>query len=380
MAGVILLVVLIVAVTGFLLTRKSPTLPGPGPSSTPSVSATTSGTTNPGPVKAPMQGLVLERAAQLDDAAAGLVGGLVANASWADLQPTVDGPITDGNAIDQALAMASTFNTAHPTTPVAVKIRVLAGTAAPEWAKTLNGFQPVPVSNVQSGQAGTLGPFWTPAYTAAYSQLQAKLAARYDANPLIRDVTISQCMTVFAEPFQRDDTNFEQLFAQGYSVDADRACLSGQIAAHRVWRTTHQSLAFNPYRPWQDNGSGSLSQPLGSEVFPIAVMAQCRAVLGVLCTLENNSIRQQFITLPQQPSSSAKPMLAQYAAMYEAMRRLGPALTFQTAGPRAVGDLHATVAWAITLGANSVEIPQTYDPAAMSADNAALMANPTGPR
>ena len=75
--------------------------------------------------------------------------------------------------------------------------------------KTLGGFQPVPVTHVQTEQPGTLGPFWTEEYIDAYAELQRLLAARYDDNPLVRDNAISGCMTVFAEPFQRDLTNFD---------------------------------------------------------------------------------------------------------------------------------------------------------------------------
>jgi hypothetical protein len=381
-------VAVVLAVLAFVVFHGagSPTPGGsasPQPSATttassPSPSASQSATTPPASaLKPPMQGLVLERATMPPASDAGLIGGIVATVPWAQLQPTKGGPVPDQNPVDQAIAVARAFDAAHPATPIYVKIRVLAGTNAPDWAKTLGGFSPVSITNIQSGQAGTLGPFWTPGYAAAYADLQAKLAARYDSNPLVRDVTVAQCMTVFAEPFQRDDTNFAALYAAGYTVAADQECLRGQVDAHRVWKHTHQSLSFNPYKPWQLGATGALTQALAGEDFTLSVMAYCRAQLGAACTLENNSIRSAFIGMQSPTSSQGTAQLRQYAALYQEIVRLGPAITFQTAGPNAVGDLHATVGWAVSLGANSVEIPRGYAAALMRADNQALLANPT---
>jgi len=307
---------------------------------------------------------------------AGLIGGIVATVPWADLQSAPGSQLPTGNAIDQAISVAKAFNAAHPATPIYVKVRIIAGIGAPMWAKTLDGFRPVKVTNTASGQSGTVGPFWTAAYAAAYADLQAKLAVRYDAEPLVRDVTVSQCMTVFAEPFQRDE-DFTGFYAQGYTVAADQACLRQQIDAHRIWKHTHQSLSFNPYRPWQLDQSGGISQSLMSEDFVLQEMRYCRTALGALCTLENNSIRFSFIGM-QSAAAQAAPQARQYAVMYRAIASMGPAITFQTAGPRTVGNLPATVRWAVSLGANSVEIGQMYDAAQMQTDNAALLANPTG--
>jgi hypothetical protein len=322
-----------------------------------------------------MLGLVLERATMPPPVDAGLISGIVATVPWAELQPTPNGPIPAGNPIDVALNVARVFNKAHPATPIYVKIRVIAGIGAPDWVKTLGGFRPVAVTNSQSGQSGTVGPFWKPEYATAYSGLQARLAALYDNTPLVRDVTISGCMTVFAEPFQRDE-DFSGFYAEGYTVAADQVCLRAQIDAHRVWKHTHQSLSVNPYRPWQASASGALTQsPYGAD-FVLQEMQYCRSTLGPLCTLENNSIRSSFIGMQDSAATQRSPQARQYALLYQNIEHLGPAITFQTAGPATVGDLPSVVRWAVSLGANSVEIGRLYDQSTMRRDNASLLANP----
>lgn len=364
LSGVAILV--LVGVVGYLVVRL--TTGGNGPPTPPS-------SPTPGAIKSPMQGLVLENAQAPKGSDAGTVGGIVAQVTWAQLQPAPHQDLPDGNVIDQALAMARSFNAAHPKDPIYVKIRLLAGVSAPSWVKTLGGFHPVQLANKQGGRGGTIGPFWTSAYLAAYGQLQDKLAARYDGNPLVRDNTISGCSTLFAEPFQRDDTGFSQLVGAGYTTADDQRCLLQEIDAHRAWRQTRQSLAVNPYRTWAATSAG-VDQAAADNAFTERVMKYCRERLATLCTLENNSARSSWI----QPGSAARAASspALYQDLYTVMRTLGPPLTIQTAGPTLVGDLPTTVRWAIGLGANSVEIPENYDAAAMRRDNAALIANPTG--
>jgi hypothetical protein len=331
-----------------------------------------------GSIKTPIQGL-LDRAGFPPPELQGVVAGFVANVNWSAIQPTPYGPIVrgSGNALDQALAEAQAYNAAHPTQPpMEVKLRLYAGIDAPNWVKTLNGFKPVQIQNVQSGLSGTVGPFWTASYATAYQDLQTKLAAIYDGNPLLREVVISQCMTVYAEPFLRDDTNFAALAAQGYTVQSDENCLMDEVDAHKVWVHTHSSLSFNPYRPWVPEAGGGYIQTNADEGFTYTVMNYCRAILGLRCTLENNSIRSSYIGAS-----------GSYARMYSEMRALGPAITFQTAQPSGVGNLQATLQWAASLGANAVELPSEVGSASardyglasvgdLLADEKLLLANP----
>jgi len=93
------------------------------------------------------------------------------------------------------------------------------------------------------------------------------------------------------------------------------------------------------------------------EPFTDLMMSYCRQVLGSACVLENNSLR-----VPAQP---------EYQTMYEQMELLGQPIAFQTAAEQRIGNLQATLEYAVTLGANSVELPGSYQTLATPADFAA---------
>src|SRR5262245_28205127 len=61
----------------------------------------------------------------------GIFGGLVVIASWAQLQPTPDAEIADGNVIDKAMAEVRAYNAEHPEKPLAVRLRIWGGFKAP---------------------------------------------------------------------------------------------------------------------------------------------------------------------------------------------------------------------------------------------------------
>jgi hypothetical protein len=296
--------------------------------------------------------------------------------TWAEMQPSPDPELAPDNLIDRELRETAAFNERHPDRPVHLKLRVMAGIYAPDWVKRLDGFDPVAVSHVQTDREGTLGPFWSPAYVDAYAELQKLLADRYDDEPLVRDNAISGCMTVFAEPFQRDLSGFEQLYAQGYTVEADDSCLRAQVDAHAVWQQTRQSLALNPFRPWTME-DGTLGRADPDVDVTVSVMTYCRTRLGAMCTLSNNSIRSDWAALLDE-GDAATSFLSQYAELYRGMQELGPPLSFQTAAPSRVGDLATTVEAAVSFGANAVEVPVSYEVEDMVRDNTALLDNPTG--
>ena len=351
-------------------------------------------------VKPPIQGLVTEDASTPNAMETGNIGGIVAAAQWSDLESTQNGPINSkttgnmtANAIDKAIAVAKAYNTANPQTPIYVKIRILAGIDAPDWAEHLktvaepNGFNPVFISDLQTpSAAGNIGPFWTPEYAAAYRTFQNQLAALYNDDPLVRDITVSQCMTVFAEPFQRIDVDsnggWDALYNEGYNVTDDMNCLMTEADSYEAWTHTHVSYSFNSWNPWiPQSGGGYAQNPNGGDLGEMQqVMAHCRDVnvLGSRCTIENNSIRADTIGKETNPST-----------LYYYLAGAGNDITFQTASAsRICGTgtytpaeeeecFHTTVDWAATqVHANSVEVPQDYDQQEMQDDNQLLLANP----
>ena len=278
-------------------------------------------------------------------AARTVVTAFVVNVGWAELQPAPGAAIPEGNPIDRAVARARQANAAPGAPGVQVKVRLFSGVQAPEWAKQLTG-PPVGVTDAVSGRSGTVGRFWTADFGSAYRRLQQQLATRYDRVPEIAEITASRCTTVFAEPFLRqagEAATVQGLLAAGFSAGADRRCLEEQVEAHRVWKRTRTSVAFNPYQRIRPDGTFRTD-----EAFTRSMMDHCRRVLGSRCIIANNSIRW--------PPLGGKA----YKAMYASMRELGPPMTFQTAVPRRIGDWRRTLEWAVVAGANSVELNAGY--------------------
>jgi len=281
------------------------------------------------------------------------LAGYVVNVDWNQLQPTSGATIATDNPIDQAISQVRALNAADHT-HLGLKLRLYAGIWAPAWVKSLGG-APIPVTNPQGGQTGTVGRFWTDAYGQAYDQLETLLAARYDQVPEVREVTISRCTTFYDEPFIRDvadPATVSALIAAGYTLEADENCQREEIDAATVWQHTHSDLTLNPYQAINPDGSTMTDEP-----FTDLMMSYCRQVLGSACVLENNSLR-----VPAQP---------EYQTMYEQMELLGQPIAFQTAAEQRIGNLQATLEYAVTLGANSVELPGSYQTLATPADFAA---------
>jgi hypothetical protein len=327
----------------------------PQPSSSPTSSPNQSPTSQPVALKPVLAGF-LDRNGPPPASFIPVMGGFVVNVYWADIQPAQGAPINSNNAIDQAI---TTLHQIDPSGRMGLKVRLFAGIHAPEWAKSLGG-SPIPIEDPTSGTSGTIGRFWTDDFGAAYNDLEAKLAAKYDSAPEIREITISRCTTVYAEPFIRDASNpvaVAALMSAGFTVDADQRCHHEEVIAHQVWIHTRSDLSFNPY---QNLGGG----PKTDEGFTEEMMAFCRSTLLARCVLENNSLRS-----PEQ---------YQYSAMYAAMQQQGPPIAIQTAVLAKVGDLGATIQIAISLGAASVELPagyQTVPVATLSAGYSALVAD-----
>ena len=305
------------------------------------------------------------------------LNGVVANVNWADLQTTPGGPIVHPNQLDSALTAVTSYNTSHAN-QLEVKLRVYAGIDAPNWAKTIDGWNPANADtcNNQGSPCGTIGPFWTTDYDNAYKTFMTELAAAYDSQPLLHDVTISQCMTTFAEPFMRDDTNLGTILYDSslqptytglpYSVQADENCLMDQVDNSTAFHQTNLSLSFNPFKPWT-NATTQSSSP--GESFTLSVMQHCRAVLSSQCTIENNSIRDSFVGQQNQSGN-----------LYYDISNEGPDITFQTASPGSVGSIVTTVQWAAQIGANAVELPSSYNTLTVSqldSLSADLLNNPT---
>ena len=282
--------------------------PTPTPTATPTPSPSQSPAPTPtaSPTPAPPAGLKPELSGLLDRQHAPALqlapdlGGWVVNVTWASLQPTQGGPIAANNAIDQAIALIRS-NPAYAH--MHLRLRVTAGVGSPDWVKTLGG-APVYIYNNTDSVGGTVPRFWTAPVEQAYASFQTSLAAKYDNAPEIQDVSITGCMTIYAEPLIRETSSaltVSNLLAAGYTLAADEHCQDQEIIAHEAWNHTHSSLAFNPYQVINANGTSGVDK-----VFTQSLMGYCRQMLGDRCTLGNDSIRTPINTLgPNYPAMYA---------------------------------------------------------------------------
>jgi hypothetical protein len=320
------------------------------------VAATPAGAATSSPWLKPVLGGLLDRQHEPDQAFRGVVDGHVVEVAWADLQPVANGPLVANNKIDQAVANAHAKG-------LKLKLRVFAGTSAPEWAKRLDG-SPIQVQDAY-GRNGTIGRFWTARFGQAYQQLQGKLAARYDNTPEVMVTQVTRCTTIWSEPFLRQGRSpdtIQNLLKAGYTATLDEQCHREQVGAQKVWVHTRSGLSFNPYQRILPDGTIK-----NDTVFTEQMMDYCRAQLGPRCVLENHSIRE---VQNQGPS---------YDRLYSFLDARGGPIAFQTAAPERVGDLDTTLRWAVQHGAANVELPASYrttvSPTSMLTINHDLIAN-----
>jgi len=332
-AGLVLVLVLTVCVTQPLGAEAA----SAGRRSTGSASA----------LKAILVGL-LDRKGAPDTSTAGRVDGFVVNVGWADLQPTANGGIASGNAIDAAVAA---IRSRSELAGMRFKLRVMTGPQSPDWAKKLGGG---PFSISWDGQNLMMPRFWTTQFGTAYAAFMTKLAAKYDGTPELAQVEISRCMLTTAEPLLRGGSVPavpKALVAAGYTADLDDQCQHDQIRTADVWKQTRSGLALNPYQRIDSTGWVT-----GDEPYTESIMQSCRAILGTRCVLENNSVRS-----PQQPDP--------YPQMYSSMTSMASPIGFQTAAADRIGDEMQALQYAVGYGANSIELNRdypNYDPTQLS--------------
>jgi hypothetical protein len=235
--------------------------------------------------------------------------------------------------INNDLAYAQAHN-------MAVKLRVEAGINAPNWVKVLDG-GPIPWSDCLGGPGvncqsfGTIGHWWDSDFGTYYQDLQNLLASYYDTNPLLREVVVDRCTTIFSEPFIEQtralSINEAALAKSDFTTDAARSCEEQEInQSAAAWHDTNLAVSFNPFDEIEDPGyvpPGSTT-PVGKwegttdETYTQTVMNYCRQQLGSRCVLENNSLDTD--------------RSGDYGQMYDYMASLGPPITFQTADPSKV--------------------------------------------
>jgi hypothetical protein len=273
----------------------------------------------------------------------GLFGGIVINATWAEMQPTQGGQIVT-TALDTALAQVSHYNGLSSVTqssPVGVKLRIYAGSNAPLWAKNMAG-GPITIYRNPAGCNGatdscvlTLGPYWTQAYILAWRAFQAQVAATYDGNPLVIAVAVTSCAEQTDEPFVASSgpVSKQNLRTAGLTDALQEACLSNAVTDYAPWQNTDIDFTFNTYN--------KLAGGLDS-AFTQSVMTQCRQAAGMRCVLDNHALQTPITSDPD---------------VYTAIQSMGGLINFQTQSPEAMGCIWPeTITQGIILGARAIEV------------------------
>ena len=264
-------------------------------------------------------------------AVGGIFGGIVVIASWAQLQPTSS--TFDSRVIDQFLRQVRAYNRQYPNNKLAVKLRVWGGFMAPDWAKNIGG---APINITHNGNPHTIGRFWLPAYRKAFTNLQTLLAAKYDTEPLIREVAVTQCMSLTAEPFFVPNDVLAALQTAGLNNANFRFCLSNAIADYSAWKRTRLDFSVNVY---------GLGPGPGDPAFTKKLMNACRASAGVRCVLDNHD-------LDTTPPGGIGPI-------QNYMKTLGPEIEFQTY-KETPANFEGTIKKGVALGASSIELWQDF--------------------
>ncbi len=279
--------------------------------------------------------------------------GTVINETWAQLEPTEG--VFDFSSIDASLAAVTTYNAAHPKSPLAVKLRVWPGFTAPSWAKALDNGPITVATRLQQSGSGTDGEWWQPDYRAAWSGLQHALAARYDTNPLVRSVAATSCASLTDEAFNMagTPTDLKQMIPDGWTNQAQQQCLDGTFADYSGWKHTPIDFTFNPFK-YVDTTTDRYT---GDSAVTNEVMTRCAQSQdngGRLCILSNHTLSEASTA----SSSVVAPVYAEIDALWTKNPSRTP-VDLQTVSPSQL-DLCPAISVAIAHHAQSVEVwPET---------------------
>jgi hypothetical protein len=187
------------------------------------------------------------------------VGIVVVDANWSELESSRG--VYNTTAIDSQLAAAAKEG-------LRVRIRVIAGTQAPDYVKRIGGAA-IPFYDHQGKSSTTIGRFWTTRYQNRWQKLMTHLAGKYDTNARVAEVNISGTGTVSAEVMltMGNDTlpgssitNNSRLLSAGATEAARRAALTNDIAfMQNTWAHTHTTLFCHSYTSLEPSVKGGMT-------------------------------------------------------------------------------------------------------------------------
>ena len=190
-------------------------------------------------LKPALRGLVVTKPPALDTVPYADFGSMKLPWNTVERQPGV----YDFSAVEAALAD-------HPG--VRFRLRFMAGIHAPQWVKDDSGGCVLIEPNSVNGNTGCTPRFWTDAFHADYLALMRAVAAKYESDPQVVELTNSECTTVYSEPFilGADNASIDRLWRAGYTKQGHDTCLRRSTSMMMgLFPTTRISIAG--HSKWQ---------------------------------------------------------------------------------------------------------------------------------
>ncbi len=274
----------------------------------------------------------------------GVFSGVVINIAWFAVEPSQG--TYDTSTIDSALAAVAAYNAEYPSTPLKVRLNVEASLLAPLWAKALDGGSVVTLDQPNAGAPDTIftiGRFWMADYQAAFTTLQNYLAAKYDANPLINEVTNTACSSETDEPMAMITSTLAitNMHAAGFTDAQYLACLQNSPADYAAWVETPLHYSFNPFLH-TDTGSA-----VADEATAATLIATFRNDMGARAILANHDLQSGTL------NGVSEAEYPNIALMYQQFKQLGGLINLQS--NTAVQDWTDTISYGIASGATDIE-------------------------
>jgi hypothetical protein len=284
-----------------------------------------------------------------------ILHGVVINVTWTQLEPHTGKFMF--RAIDEALQNIAQYNATYSAHPLRAILRVETGQMAPDWVKSMSG-GPVSIFRRSNNAAITVPRFWTAEYRKAWRELQVRLAAQYDTNPLIAQISNTSCSHESDEPYVNpvDSESIIALYNAGYTNQKFRDCLLASVHDYHAWRVTRADFTQNAFETIiVDTANG---KPEGKVAEPdlnstISIIKTFRAALGE----ERAIIGNHDLTNPPH---------APNVALYKALQALGKPIEFQTGSPGVPGpngtstgefsNWNGTIKLGADIGASAIEV------------------------
>jgi len=301
------------------------------------------------------------------------IGVVVVSVNWSQLEST-KGTYTTA-PIDSQIAAAAAKG-------LGVRLRVIAGTQAPAYVKSIGG-TPIPFYDHQAVATTTIGRFWRTDYQARWQALMTYLAGKYDTNPTVREVNISGTGLISAEPMltMGNDTipgssitNNARLVAAGATEAARRAALDNDITfMEKTWVHTHLTLFCHPYVTIEPSPKKSLAttEAIVSSTYKADPGHVVFGHTGASSTTFQGGAHDQTLEMYNFFIANHYPFMAQTQAYGGGAKNEG------------VGDLAYVMTWLADHGAYSTELPAGWqnDATALKAlapTTAEMIASATG--